>query len=201
MPLNDFRNWWDWKPGAYWKRPGGPGTTINGRDHHPVVHVAFEDAQAYAAWAGKELPTEAEWEFAARGGLDGAIFAWGDEEFPEGRPMANFWQGEFPWQNLKTDGYDGTSPVGSFPPNGYGLYDVCGNVWEWTSILGAPPAEEPAAARRRGDRRGHPAARDQGRLAPVRCELLPAVPPVGAPGRAGRHVHGPHRLSLHRRTT
>jgi formylglycine-generating enzyme len=144
VPLNDFRNWWEWKPGAYWKRPGGPGTTINGRDHHPVVHVAFEDAQAYATWAGKELPTEAEWEFAARGGLDGAVFAWGDEESPGGRPMANFWQGEFPWQNLKTDGYDGTSPVGSFPPNGYGLYDVCGNVWEWTAdFFGTPPAEEP----------------------------------------------------------
>ncbi len=144
VPLNDFRNWWEWKPGAYWKRPGGPGTTINGRDHHPVVHIAFEDAEAYATWAGKELPTEAEWEFAARGGLDGAVFAWGDEESPEGRSLANFWQGEFPWQNLKSDGYDGTSPVGSFPPNGYGLYDVCGNVWEWTSdFFGSPPAEDP----------------------------------------------------------
>ena len=133
VPLNDVRNWWAYVPGAYWKRPGGPGTTINGRDRHPVVHVAFEDAEAYASWAGKELPTEAEWEFAARGGLDGAVFAWGDDHFPEGRAMANAWQGEFPWQNLKIDGYEGTSPVGSFPSNGYGLFDVTGNVWEWTA--------------------------------------------------------------------
>jgi formylglycine-generating enzyme required for sulfatase activity len=119
-------------PGAYWKRPGGPGTTINGRDRHPVVHVAYEDAEAFAAWAGKALPTEAEWEYAARGGLDGARFAWGDDELVDGRPMANTWQGEFPWQNLKLDGFEGTAPAGSFPPNVYGLYDMCGNVWEWT---------------------------------------------------------------------
>ena len=133
VPLDDVRNWWRYMPGASWKKPGGPGTTINGRDHHPVVQVAYEDAEAYASWAGKELPTEAEWEYAARGGLDGAAFSWGDEHFPGGTPMANTWQGEFPWQNLKADGFEGTSPVGSFPPNGYGLYDMCGNVWEWTS--------------------------------------------------------------------
>jgi formylglycine-generating enzyme required for sulfatase activity len=140
VDLRDPRTWWAYMPGAYWKRPGGPGTTINGRDLHPVVHVAYEDAEAYAAWAGKALPTEAEWEFAARGGLGGARFAWGDEELVDGRPMANTWQGEFPWQNLKLDGYEGTAPVGSFPPNGYGLYDMCGNVWEWTRETFAAPA-------------------------------------------------------------
>ena len=138
VPLDDVRNWWEYVPGAYWKRPGGPGTTINGRDRHPVVHVAHEDAEAYAAWAGKELPSEAQWEYAARGGIEGAPFAWGDEHFPDGRPAANTWQGEFPWQNLKLDGYEGTSPVGSFPPNGYGLYDMCGNTWEWTSDWYSP---------------------------------------------------------------
>jgi formylglycine-generating enzyme required for sulfatase activity len=132
VSLDDYRSWWEYVPGACWKRPGGPGTTTNGRDRHPVVQVAYEDAEAYAAWAGKELPTEAEWEHAARGGLDGAVFAWGDEHFPGGKAMANTWQGEFPWQNLKLDGFEGTSPAGSFPPNGYGLYDITGNVWEWT---------------------------------------------------------------------
>jgi sulfatase modifying factor 1 len=138
VDLRDVHNWWEYVAGACWKRPGGPRTTINGRDHHPVVHVAHEDAEAYASWAGKELATEAEWEFAARGGLEGASFAWGDEHFPGGRAMANTWQGEFPWQNLKVDGYEGTSPVGSFPPNGYGLFDMTGNVWEWTADFFTP---------------------------------------------------------------
>jgi sulfatase modifying factor 1 len=133
VDLRDFRNWWQYVPGADWEHPEGPGSTIAGRQRHPVTHVAPEDAEAYAAWAGKALPTEAEWEFAARGALDGAIFAWGDEFAPRGRLMANTWQGEFPWQNLRSDGYEGTSPVGSFDPNGYGLYDMTGNVWEWTA--------------------------------------------------------------------
>ena len=152
VPLNDVRSWWEYVPGAFWKKPGGPGTTINGRDRHPVVQVAYEDAEAYASWAGKALPTEAEWEYAARGGLEGAAFAWGDEHFPDGKPMANTWQGEFPWQNLKADGFEGTSPVGSFPPNGYGLYDMTGNIWEWTSDwfrADRSEARAPAARRRR----------------------------------------------------
>ena len=132
VDLRIWDTWWRYVPGASWRRPAGRGSTINGRDRHPVVHVAYEDAQAYADWAGKALPTEAEWEYAARGGLDGARFAWGDDEFIDGKPMANTWQGQFPWQNLKLDGFEGTSPVGSFPPNGYGLHDMCGNVWEWT---------------------------------------------------------------------
>jgi formylglycine-generating enzyme required for sulfatase activity len=133
VDLNDYRNWWEYVPGAYWKQPGGPGSTIHGRTNHPVVQVALDDVESYARWAGKELPTEAEWEFAARGGLEGATFCWGDDHFPEGKPMANSWQGEFPWQNLRLDGFEGTAPVGSFPANGYGLYDMTGNVWEWTS--------------------------------------------------------------------
>jgi sulfatase modifying factor 1 len=130
---HDYRAWWAYVAGACWNRPEGPESTLDGRDHHPVVHVAYEDADAYARWAGNALPTETEWEFAARGGLEGAVFAWGDEFAPEGSMLANIWQGEFPWQNLAADGYEGTSPVGSFPANGYGLYDVAGNAWEWTS--------------------------------------------------------------------
>jgi formylglycine-generating enzyme len=133
VDLHDWSQWWQFKFGANWRRPYGPRSSIAGLHDHPVVHVAYCDAEAYAKWAGKELPTEAEWEFAARGGLDGAEFAWGGEFTPDGRQMANTWQGSFPHQNLKTDGYESTSPVSAFPPNGYGLYDMIGNVWEWTS--------------------------------------------------------------------
>jgi formylglycine-generating enzyme required for sulfatase activity len=133
VDLRDYRNWWAWTPGADWRHPEGRGSNVGGREYHPVTHVAYDDAEAYAAWAGKSLPTEAEWEYAARGGLDQAAYAWGDEFAPKGRMMANTWQGEFPWQNLCTDGFEGTSPVERFPPNGFGLRDVTGNVWEWTT--------------------------------------------------------------------
>ena len=133
VDMSNHYNWWTYVPGADWRHPRGPASSIDGLDDHPVVQVAFEDAEAYAKWAGKELPTEAEWEFAARGGLDGASYVWGEEFMPGGKSMANTWQGSFPWQNLLMDGFEWTAPVGSFPPNGYGLYDMAGNVWEWTT--------------------------------------------------------------------
>jgi len=132
VDLGNHYNWWEYVQGANWRHPRGPGSSLQGLWTHPVVHVAFEDAEAYAKWADKQLPTEAEWEFAARGGLDAAEYVWGVEFTPGGRHMANTWQGEFPWQNLVADGYEWTAPVGSFPPNGYGLYEMAGNVWEWT---------------------------------------------------------------------
>lgn len=133
VDLNDHFNWWTYVPGASWRKPQGHETSLKGLAKHPVVHVAYEDAEAYASWAGKGLPTEAEWEFAARGGLDGAEFSWGEDFTPDGKPMANTWQGEFPIENLLEDGYEWTAPVGSFPANGYGLYDMAGNVWQWTT--------------------------------------------------------------------
>jgi formylglycine-generating enzyme required for sulfatase activity len=126
-------SWWQFIFGADWRHPTGPDSSLEGLEDHPVVHIAFRDAQAYATWAGKELPTEAEWEFAARGGLDRAEYAWGDQLYQDGRHMANTWQGEFPWRNLRSDGHERTSPIGAYPPNGYGLYDTIGNVWEWTT--------------------------------------------------------------------
>jgi len=149
VPLDDYRNWWNWVPGADWRHPEGPGSTVGGRERHPVTHVTHGDATAYAQWAGKSLPSEAEWEYAARGGLDGATFTWGEEFAPKGRMMANTWQGEFPWQNLLLDRYERTSPVEAYPPNGYGLYDMAGNVWEWTddwfeAVAGAAPCCAPA---------------------------------------------------------
>ena len=146
VDLRDFSQWWRYEFGANWRRPYGRGRSNKGLDDHPVVHVAYADAEAYAAWAGKALPTEAEWEYAARGGLDGAEFAWGDELTPDGRHMANTWQGEFPLENLATDGYARTSPVGAFPPNDFGLYDMIGNVWEWTTDWFLPRGTAEAAS-------------------------------------------------------
>jgi formylglycine-generating enzyme required for sulfatase activity len=131
--LKDPYHWWTYIPGADWRHPLGPGSSLKGLAKHPVVHVAFEDALAYTDWAGKSLPTEAEWEFAARGGLEAASYVWGDEFEPDGEALANTWQGEVPNENLLTDGYEWTAPVGAFPANGYGLYEMAGNVWEWTS--------------------------------------------------------------------
>ena len=214
VSLRDFSQWWTFAKGAYWRHPYGPGSNIRGLDDHPVVHVAFSDALAYAKWAGKDLPTEAEWEFAARGGLDGAEFAWGDEFTPAGRHMANTWQGEFPRQNANADGFERTSPVTAFPPNGYGLHDMIGNVWEWTADWYSPKHQADAAKaccipkNPRGGREdnsydprttnvkdsteGH-----QRRLAFVRAELLPTLPAGCAPCGAGRHLHESSWVSMH----
>jgi sulfatase modifying factor 1 len=135
VDLRDMNAWWRWVRGADWRHPEGPGSNIDGREDHPVVQVSWDDAMAFARWAGKRLPTEAEWEYAAQGGLSGKRFAWGDEFQPGGKFMANTWTGEFPRQNTKADGFERTSPVRSYPPNGYGLYDMGGNVWNWVSDL------------------------------------------------------------------
>lgn len=132
VDLRNIGNWWAYIPGACWKYPEGPGSSLEKRWDHPVVHVAWEDVEEYAKWAGKDLPTEAEWEFACRGGLEGRTYEWGDEMMPQGKMMANFWVGEFPWKNLSFHGFEKTSYVGAFPANGYGLHDMTGNVWEWT---------------------------------------------------------------------
>ena len=179
VPLDDFRHWWSYVDGACWQRPEGPGSDTYTRGRHPVVHVTPEDAEAYAAWAGAELPTAAEWEYAAVG-------PGGADEHEH----VNRWHGDFPWR-----GYRGTSAVGTFPANGYGLLDMVGNVWEWT----ADPYVDPAAGCcGGGGERGRAAPDHQGRLASVRAELLPPLPAGGAAGRGDRHLHEPHRLPLHR---
>lgn len=146
VDLRDLHAWWHYIAGADWRHPSGPSSSIDSMGRHPVVHISYADAEAYAAWAGKSLPTEAEWEFAARGGLESAEFCWGDELAPGGLHLANTWQGEFPWQNLALDGHTGTSPVGSYPSNGYGLFDMTGNVWEWTTDWYQPRHAAPAHA-------------------------------------------------------
>ncbi len=196
VSLEDFRAWWSWVPGAQWRHPEGPGSTLHGLDRHPVTHVSYADAVAYADWAGKELPTEAEWEFAARGGLDGATYAWGDDFAPRGRMMANTWQGDFPVHNELLDGYARTSPVGRFPPNGYGLVDVTGNVWEWTgedytgshTDAAATPVAPPTAA----------AAGQATCCGPQRTpgadqsERPPAAPPTTKVIKGGSHLCAPN---------
>ncbi|WP_069064439.1 formylglycine-generating enzyme family protein [Sphingobium sp. RAC03] len=142
VDLADYSQWWQFSFGTDWRHPHGPDSSLDGLDDHPVVHVAFEDAEAYAKWAGKSLPTEAEWEYAARGGLDGADFAWGDELTPGGAMLANYWQGAFPFANTLDDGYERTSPVRTYPANGHGLFDMIGNVWEWTTDWFAQPRIE-----------------------------------------------------------
>lgn len=132
VPLDRWDQWWRWQPSASWREPGGPGTSVAGREDHPVVLVAYDDAMAYAAWAGRDLPTEAEFEFAAAAGRSGSTYAWGDDLHPGDQLMANTWQGHFPHHNTGANGFVGTSPVGSFPANGFGLHDLIGNVWEWT---------------------------------------------------------------------
>ena len=148
VDLGDFRNWWAWVPGTTWARPFGPGSSLDGLEDHPVAHAAYPDAVAYARWAGMRLPSEAEWEYAARGGLAGVEFAWGDEDLQETAPLANTWQGRFPYENTEVDGWTRTSPVGYYQPNGYGLHDMTGNVWEWTSTpYYEPPSRIPGQRR------------------------------------------------------
>ena len=212
--LRDWGQWWSFMKAADWRHPYGPGSDLSGLDDHPVVHVAFADTQAYAQWVGKDVPTEAEWEFAARGGLEDAEFAWGDELTPDGKQMANTWQGNFPVENLEADGFARTSPVTAFPANGYGAHDMIGNVWEWTTdwFTAAHQADaakaccipkNPRGGAEHGSYDAQHADQDssqghQGRLASVRAELLPALPPCGAARRADRHVDEPPRLSLSR---
>lgn len=133
VPLDDYSQWWTWTKGASWKHPHGPGSDIRGKEDHPVVHISYYDAQAYCKWAGKRLPTEAEWEWAARGGLKDNIYPWGNEPVNEGQPKTNSWEGSFPYDNTEMDGHFFVAPVRSYAPNGYGLYDMAGNAWEWCS--------------------------------------------------------------------
>jgi formylglycine-generating enzyme required for sulfatase activity len=150
VALDQAIDWWRFVPGADWRHPEGPGSSIEGRDNLPVVQVAYEDAEAFAKWAGKRLPTEAEWEYAARGGLEDKAYTWGDNLKPDGKWMANIWEGHFPNENSAEDGFVRSAPVASYPPNGYGLYDMAGNVWEWCSDWYRPDEYERQAAAANG---------------------------------------------------
>jgi sulfatase modifying factor 1 len=194
VDLRRWDQWWQFRFGANWRRPYGPRSSIAGLADHPAVHVAYSDVLAYAEWAGKEVPTEAEWEFAARGGLDGsAEFAWGDEFTPDGNHLANTWQGDFPHENLATDGYERTSPVGAFPPNGYGLYDMIGNVWEWTSDWYSP--------RHEGDVPNPCCIPSTPRRAPEAASYDPAQPEISIPRKVlkgGSHLCAPNYCRRYR---
>ncbi len=187
VSLTDWSRWWRWQPGASWRRPGGPGTDLGGRRDHPVVLVSFHDASAYARWAGRDLPTEVEFEYASRGGAPSTTYAWGEEPSPGGRLMANTWQGRFPYLNEGADGWLGTSPVGTFPPNGYGLVDMIGNVWEWTTTYYATSAARERAdtlAQHPGTGAGNEPGPKHGCCSPQRGEAL--VPDDAALQRASR---------------
>jgi len=193
VPLNDHYVWWSYVQGANWRHPEGPKSDLKGKEKHPVVHIAYLDAEAYARWSGKELPSEAEWEFAARGGLEGATYAWGEEFMPGGRFMANTWQGEFPWQNRVEDGWEGTSPVGAFPENGYGLLDMIGNVWEWTTDWYRPVHPHNASPACCG---GH-ASRPSGEI----DSYDPAMPDIRIPRKVikgGSHLCAPNYCRRYR---
>ena len=193
VELRDWSQWWTFKAGANWRRPYGPRSSASGLNDHPVVHIAYRDAEAYAKWAGKELPSEAEWEFAARGGLDGAEFAWGDEFTPGEKHMANTWQGNFPHENLCTDGFDRTSPVTAFPPNAYGIYDMIGNVWEWTTDWWS--------AKHRGDKTESCCVQDDPRSGREGESYDPRLPTIRIPRKVikgGSHLCAPNYCRRYR---
>jgi formylglycine-generating enzyme required for sulfatase activity len=194
VDLLDYSQWWSFSPGTNWRAPHGPGSSIDGLEEHPVVHVALQDAEAYAHWADKALPTEAEWEFAARGGLDSAEFAWGDTLAPGGKMLANFWQGAFPYANTLEDGYERTSPVRTYPANGYGLYDMIGNVWEWTADWYGQPRIERKS-------RGSCCIPANPRGGTKRGSFDPAMPEIAIPRKVlkgGSHLCAPNYCQRYR---